>query len=40
VPIYLVSVKKGWHVSDAFEDLLRQMRIRYPVYKEAQNMPL
>ncbi|PVF97007.1 ras-domain-containing protein [Serendipita vermifera] len=30
VPVYETSVNKNWHVSDPFEDLLRQMRIRYP----------
>lgn len=30
VPIYETSAKKNWHVKDAFEDLVRQMRIRYP----------
>jgi len=27
---YETSAKKGWHVNDVFEDLLRQMRVRYP----------
>jgi GTPase SAR1 family protein len=31
VPIYETSAKKNWHVTDAFDDLLRQMRARYPV---------
>jgi len=30
-PIYETSAKKDWHVKDAFEDLIRQMRLRYPV---------
>lgn len=30
VPIYETSAKKNWHVTDAFDDLLRQMRARYP----------
>jgi Ras-related protein Rap-1A len=30
VPLYETSAKKNWHVTDAFEDLLRQMRARYP----------
>jgi len=28
---YETSAKKGWHVNDVFEDLLRQMREQYPV---------
>lgn len=35
VPIYETSAKKNWHVSDAFEDLLRQMRVRYPAVPRA-----
>jgi len=30
-PIYETSVKKDWHVKDVFEDLIRQMRLRYPL---------
>ena len=30
MPIYEVSVRKGWHVRDALEDLVRQLRTRYP----------
>ncbi|KAK0469951.1 small GTPase superfamily [Desarmillaria tabescens] len=29
-PFYETSAKRNWHVSDVFEDLLRQMRNRYP----------
>ncbi|KAG7451008.1 uncharacterized protein BT62DRAFT_882689 [Guyanagaster necrorhizus] len=29
-PFYETSAKRNWHVSDVFEDLLRQMRKRYP----------
>lgn len=34
LPFYETSAKKGWHVNDVFEDLLRQMRVRYPVSEE------
>jgi len=30
LPFYETSAKRNWHVTDVFEDLLRQMRIRYP----------
>lgn len=29
VPVYETSAKRNWQVSAVFEDLLRQMRIRY-----------
>lgn len=29
-PFYETSAKRNWHVSDVFEDLLRQMRRKYP----------
>ncbi|KAK0495342.1 P-loop containing nucleoside triphosphate hydrolase protein [Armillaria luteobubalina] len=29
-PFYETSAKRNWHVSDVFEDLLRQMRKKYP----------
>ncbi|KAF7375105.1 hypothetical protein MSAN_00396900 [Mycena sanguinolenta] len=29
LPFYETSAKRNWHVNDAFEDLTRQMRIRY-----------
>ncbi|TFK40090.1 rap 1A [Crucibulum laeve] len=31
LPFYETSAKRNWHVNDVFEDLLRQMRKRYPV---------
>ncbi|KIY43958.1 hypothetical protein FISHEDRAFT_77880 [Fistulina hepatica ATCC 64428] len=34
LPIYETSSKKGWNVPDVFEDLLRQMRLRYPLEAE------
>ncbi|KIM22222.1 hypothetical protein M408DRAFT_332999 [Serendipita vermifera MAFF 305830] len=36
VPIYETSAKKNWHVKDAFDDLLRQMRMRYPVQRSSK----
>lgn len=30
LPFYETSAKRNWHVNDVFEDLLRQMRARYP----------
>ena len=30
LPFYETSAKRNWHVSDVFEDLIRQMRERYP----------
>ncbi|KAI0926417.1 hypothetical protein AcW1_008598 [Taiwanofungus camphoratus] len=30
LPFYETSAKKNWHVSEVFEDLVRQMRRRYP----------
>ncbi|KIY68840.1 hypothetical protein CYLTODRAFT_421290 [Cylindrobasidium torrendii FP15055 ss-10] len=30
VPFYETSAKRNWHVTDAFDDLVRQMRTRYP----------
>jgi putative ribosome biogenesis GTPase RsgA len=31
LPFYETSAKRNWHVTEVFEDLLRQMRARYPV---------
>jgi Fe2+ transport system protein B len=31
IPVYETSAKRGWDVSEAFEDLVRQMRQFYPV---------
>ncbi|KAG8807433.1 Ras- protein rsr1 [Serendipita sp. 401] len=45
VPIYETSAKKNWHVTDAFDDLVRQMRLRYPAthrssrQKSSRNKP-
>lgn len=30
LPFYETSAKRNWHVGDVFEDLLKQMRARYP----------
>ncbi|KAJ4495101.1 small GTPase superfamily [Lentinula edodes] len=30
LPFYETSSKRNWHISDVFEDLVRQMRARYP----------
>jgi len=30
LPFYESSAKRGWHVEDVFEELVRQMRERYP----------
>ncbi|KAJ7282203.1 P-loop containing nucleoside triphosphate hydrolase protein [Mycena rebaudengoi] len=30
IPFYEASVKRKWHVDDVFEDLVRQLRHRYP----------
>jgi len=31
LPFYETSAKRNWYVTEVFEDLLRQMRARYPV---------
>ncbi|KAL0061030.1 Ras-related protein rsr1 [Marasmius tenuissimus] len=31
LPFYETSAKRNWHVSEVFEDLLRQLRRTYPV---------
>jgi hypothetical protein len=30
LPFYETSAKRNWHIVDVFEDLVRQMRARYP----------
>jgi len=30
LPFYETSAKRNWHIAEVFEDLLRQMRARYP----------
>lgn len=30
IPFYETSAKRNWHITEVFEDLLRQMRKRYP----------
>ncbi|THV02770.1 hypothetical protein K435DRAFT_572900, partial [Dendrothele bispora CBS 962.96] len=30
LPFYETSAKRNWHVAEVFEDLIRQMRARYP----------
>lgn len=30
LPFYETSAKRNWHVDDVFEDLVRQIRARYP----------
>ena len=30
LPFYETSAKRNWYVSEVFEDLVRQMRARYP----------
>jgi Ras-related protein Rap-1A len=30
IPFYEVSAKRKWHVDDVFEDLVRQLRQKYP----------
>ncbi|KAJ6612239.1 small GTPase superfamily [Mycena sp. CBHHK59/15] len=30
LPFYETSAKRNWHINDVFEDLLKQMRLRYP----------
>ncbi len=30
LPFYETSAKRNWHINDVFEDLVRQMRKRYP----------
>ncbi|KIK63212.1 hypothetical protein GYMLUDRAFT_242257 [Collybiopsis luxurians FD-317 M1] len=30
LPFYETSAKRNWHVSEVFENLVRQMRVRYP----------
>ncbi|TRM64910.1 small GTPase superfamily [Schizophyllum amplum] len=34
LPFYETSAKRNWHVADVFEDLVRQMRQRYPADPE------
>ena len=31
LPFFETSAKRNWHVNDVFEDLVRQMRNRYPL---------
>ena len=31
LPFYETSAKRNWHVTDVFEDLVRQMRERVPI---------
>ncbi|KAF8072139.1 ras family-domain-containing protein [Lyophyllum atratum] len=31
LPFYETSAKRNWHITDVFEDLVKQMRVRYPV---------
>jgi len=35
LPFYETSSKRNWHISDVFEDLVRQMRARYPAEQTA-----
>jgi len=30
LPFYETSAKRNWYISDVFEDLVKQMRVRYP----------
>jgi putative ribosome biogenesis GTPase RsgA len=30
LPFYETSAKRNWYISEVFEDLVRQMRARYP----------
>jgi Ras-related protein Rap-1A len=30
IPVYEASAKLNWHVNDVFEDLVRQLRLKYP----------
>lgn len=30
LPFFETSAKRNWHVTDVFEDLVRQMRTKYP----------
>jgi Ras-related protein Rap-1A len=30
IPFYETSAKRNWHITEVFEDLLRQMRRYYP----------
>ncbi|KAF7327534.1 hypothetical protein MKEN_00332300 [Mycena kentingensis (nom. inval.)] len=34
LPFYETSAKRNWHINEVFEDLLRQMRVRYPPEKK------
>ncbi|KAF7312210.1 hypothetical protein MIND_00233900 [Mycena indigotica] len=34
LPFYETSAKRNWHINEVFEDLLRQMRVRYPPDKK------
>jgi len=39
LPFYETSSKRNWHISDVFEDLVRQMRLRYPNEPPAKKPP-
>ncbi|KAF7316944.1 hypothetical protein HMN09_00428700 [Mycena chlorophos] len=39
IPCYETSSKRGWHINEVFEDLLRQMRVRYPAEKRPSKKP-
>ncbi|KAJ7429320.1 hypothetical protein B0H11DRAFT_1768604, partial [Mycena galericulata] len=36
IPFYEASAKLNWHVDDVFEDLVRQLRLKYPPHSVVQ----
>jgi Fe2+ transport system protein B len=36
IPVYETSAKRNWDVSHAFEELVRQMRLYYPVEEHSK----
>lgn len=39
IPFYETSAKRNWHVTEVFEDLLRQMRVKFPDRPKKQKKP-
>ena len=39
LPFYETSAKRNWYISEVFEDLVRQMRVRYPLEAPPKNKP-
>lgn len=39
VPFYETSAKRNWHVTETFEDLVRQMLVKYPYDPKSKKKP-